>query len=211
MPRDNEFWPPPPLWRGETAFLLAGGPSLAGFDCERLRGRHVIAINSSCHRAPWAEILFFHDNAWFEPHREIVENWPGLVVTVSRQAKGALPDKVKRVEMIERPNFTVGQSVLKAGRSSGHSAVSLAIALGASRVVLLGYDMRIVALPDGTTRSHHHDDYSTTDAALYARDFLIHFTGWHAAAQAVGAEVVNATPGSALTEFPMVDIAGELA
>jgi hypothetical protein len=199
LDRSYEFWAPPQIWKGETAYLLAGGPSLAEFDVERLRGRHVIAINSSCHRAPWAEILFFHDNAWFETHREIVEAWSGLVVSVSRAAKGTLPDKIHRVQIVDRLDFMVGHSDLKFGRSSGHTAISLAVALGAGRIVLLGYDMRLV---DG--RSHHHDDYSQTDEHLYSRDFLVHFTGWQAAAEAAGVEIVNATPNSALREFPMM-------
>lgn len=202
--RGGEIWTPEPLWHGATVFLLGGGPSLRVFDMRRLRGHTVLAINSSCHSALAAGLqpaLFFTDNHWFVEHRAVIEAWPGLVVTASHSAKAALPDKLRRIAMVQRPDFTKGEPILKFGRSSGHTAISLAIAMGAARVVLLGYDMRRV---DG--RSHHHDDYLETDDALYERDFLIYFRDWNQAAIAAGVEVLNATPGSALREFPMIDI-----
>ncbi len=204
-PREAEFWRPQPLWAGETAFLLAGGPSLADFDVARLRDRRVIAINSSCHRVLAAGIadpvLFFTDANWYEAHTDLIADWPGMVFTVSRTAKGRMPDKLHRVDLDARDDFKPDWPTLKQGRSSGHTAISLAAALGARRHVLLGYDMRIV---DG--RSHHHDEYKETDPNLYARDFLAAFAGWQAAAERAGIEILNATPGSALKEFPAVDI-----
>jgi hypothetical protein len=77
--------------------------------------------------------------------------------------------------------------------------------MGAARIVLLGFDMRIA---DG--RSHCHDDYESRDPNLYETDFRPAFEGWNAAAFRAGVEVVNATPGSALTEFAVVDLAHEM-
>jgi hypothetical protein len=91
--------------------------------------------------------------------------------------------------------------VLKFGRTSGHTAISLAIAMGAVRVILLGYDMRRV---DG--RSHFHDEYGSQDDKLFSHDFLVHFAGWNEAARRCGVTVINTTPGSALTEFPSGDL-----
>ncbi len=102
-----------------------------------------------------------------------------------------------------------GDVDIKAGRSSGHTAISVAYAMGCRDVVLIGYDMRVV---DGA--EHHHTDYVKAhprDLAVYERDFLPAFAGWNAAAEAVGLRVRNATPGSALLEFPMVDLDDVLA
>lgn len=205
--RGNEFWTPEPIWRGETAFLLAGGPSLKGMDVDRLRGRRVMAINTAAYLAPWADVLFFTDNGWFESNTEAVAQWGGEVMTLSRHAKRKVPDRVKRLKTEHRPDFPpLGCSVIRQGRSSGHTAVALAVALGANRVVLLGYDMRIV---DGA--SHFHDRYRNGDLELYARDFIPAFDGWRAAAEAAGVTVVNATPGSALTEFETTTVEAEIA
>lgn len=199
--RGGEFWTPAPLFAGAAAFCIGGGPSLRGFDFERLRGRHVIACNAAGYHVPWADVLLFHDNSFFEAHRPLIDAWAGLAVTASRAAKAAAPNRLLRLEMIERADFTVGQPVLKLGASSGHTAVSLAIAMGARRVVLLGYDMRLV---DG--RSHWHDHYSHPIQDPYEESFLPQWAGWNAAARALGVEVLNATAGSALHEFEFADI-----
>lgn len=129
-------------------------------------------------------------------------NWIGLVISMSRTAKREMPDKVKRVQgegdPQALPGFSRGPHVIQQGRSSGHTAVSLAIALGATRVVLLDYDMRIVA-----DREHCHDEYkgSARDSEIYQREFAPGFAGRDEAARAVGVEVINATEGSARKEF----------
>lgn len=197
------------MWKGETAFLLAGGPSLTQAVADRVRGLHTIAINSSAARAPWAEVLFFTDNSWFEKRRDLVANWPGLVVSMSRHAKRELPGKILRLKEEVRPDFPPPLTdTIRHGRSSGHRAVSLAIALGAANIILLGYDMRVV---DG--REHHHDEYAgrPRNLAVYEDEFLPSFRGWNDDARRAGSIILNATPGSALKEFPMVDLDEVLA
>lgn len=195
--KDNYAW----LFKGETIFCLASGPSLTAEICQRVRGRRSIAINSSAVLAPWASVLFFTDSGWYEPRRQLVANWDGLVISMSQAAKREMPDKVKRVQgegdPQALPGFSRGPHVIHQGRSSGHTAVSLAIALGATRVVLLGYDMRIVA-----DREPCHDEKgSAGDSEIYQREFVPGFAGWDEAARAVGVEVINATEGSALKQF----------
>lgn len=207
--REFEYWTPEPLFKGETVFCLASGPSLTPSIADRLRGRRVIAVNSSCMLAPWADVLYFTDSGWYEPRREIVANWAGLVISMSRTAKRELPDKVRRVQGIGDPTVPPGMSFplpgspfIRQGRSSGHTAVALAIALGARRVVLLGYDMRVV---DG--REHCHGEYTgPRDLDQYAREFVPAFNGWNADALRTGSEIVNATPLSAIQEFPFVNL-----
>lgn len=205
-PREFDFWPVEPLFSGETIFCLASGPSLSREICERVRGRRRIVVNTSCRLAPDADVLFFTDSAWYEPRREIVKNWPGHVMSMSRTAKRELPDKVKRIQgcgdPMFPPVFRLGAPFIQQGRTSGHTAVSLAISLGAARVVLLGYDMRVV---DG--REHHHNEYEgPRDLGQYASDFVPAFNGWYQAALRVGAEIINCTSGSAVTEFPFTDL-----
>lgn len=206
----RETWAPDmTLFAGSTMALLGGGWSLHGFDAERtLRGRcRVMAINSSLRLAPWADCLVFTDNNWFDDHRAEILAFPGLVVTPSRHAKEKEPDKINRITVINRPDFTVGTGTdLKFGRSSGHTGVTVAIAMGVKRILLLGYDMRIM---DG--RSHFHDEYGTQDHKLFSHDFLIYWQDWRAATEAVGVEVINCTPGSALHEFPTMAIEEALA
>lgn len=205
----DEFTNPGTLWRGETVFCLGSGDSLRRIERElwaRLPEHgHVLAVNSSIKTARANGIepdaLFFTDMNWFEANEVLVRSFRGRVFTVSRAARAAC-DAVERIENTHRPDFSVGAPPMRDGRSSGHRAVSLAIMLGASRVILLGYDMRID--PD-TGRSHCHDDYAHTQSDLdYQREFIPSFRDWHQQALAVGAMVLNATPETALDEFPKV-------
>jgi hypothetical protein len=242
-PWENDYWTPEPLFRGETVFVVASGPSLTPEVADSLRGHRVITVNGSAYLTPWADVLFFTDSGWFEtgraepmrgkpgddewPRRRFVEEWPGLVVSMSRTAKRVLDDprygrskpRILRVKGVGDPSTPprwngvirfppIGHNEIRQGRNSGNSAASLAIAMGAARVPLVGFDCRVV---DG--REHCHDEYAgqPRDLALYDGEFKRAFNGWREAAGVSGAEIVNATPGSAITEFPMVDLGEELA
>lgn len=217
-PWENDIWRPEMLFDGQTVVCIASGPSLTAETCETVRqaraaGRcAAIVVNSSCRLAPWADVLFFTDSGWYEPRRDLVRDWAGLVVSMSRLAKRELPQKVKRVKgcgdpswpprregMPKCPGFPdPGGPYLHQGRNSGNTAVSLAIAMGARRVLMAGYDCRIV-----NGREHHHDEYKGgRDATIYDLEFRHAFRGWNEAARHSGVEIINCTPGSAIEEFP---------
>lgn len=198
-------WTPPIEWNGETAFVLGGGPSLTPDDVNRLEGRKVVAVNAAYRMAPWSQYLFFSDHNWFLPRAKAVEEFAGTTVTTSRRSVEALP-KIKLIARSKGRCFPEqGTTELRAGKSSGGMGVSLAYALGASRIVLLGFDMRLV---DG--RSHWHEEYSSRPARNfepYYRDiFVPAFNGWFEEAKALGVTILNATPGSAIKEFPFVSL-----
>jgi len=195
------IWRIEQIWKGETVFLFGGGPSLKAVDLERLRDRKTLALNSTAKLALWASALFFTDHPWLEKNHALVTNWSGYAFTLSYPQVRNLPTNVKSVcALVQDELFTGG--AIKRGRTTGHTAISLAAILGAKRIVLLGYDMRFVG-----GRSHCHDDYASPNEKIYSDDFIPYFKGWNEAARKAGVEVLNATPGSALEEFPMVDLA----
>lgn len=207
-PWEFDYWTPEPWFKGETVFVLASGPSLTQAICDKIKGRRAIVVNVSFRLAPWADVWFFTDSSIYERYRDEVKAWPGEIVTMSRTAKRELNKQVKRLRGEGDPSLPIvgfppqGHHSILQGRSSGHSAVSLAIACGAACVALVGFDMRFV---DG--REHHHAEYSgPRDLDLYAREFVPAFAGWNAAAKRAGVEIVNCTPGSAVTEFPFSDL-----
>jgi hypothetical protein len=209
------LWRPEPLFGGLTVFLLGGGPSLTPCDVAAIAGRPTIAINTAGRLAPWAAVLFFRDLQFYWGAKALVDNWQGLAVTTLRAARqgelAGVPETVRIVEFTHTPDFPAPDTgKIRAGRSGGHLALSLAIAMGARRIVLLGYDCRFVDGPNGV-RSHWHDDYATPNRLLYERDFLPSWNGWGAAAARAGVEVLNATPASAIAEFPRRMLAEVLA
>lgn len=192
-----------PNLSGKTVFLLGGGPSLLHSLDEleehlvdkEIRKRGFIAINESIYCALYADLLFFRDITWYITNKEVVDAWTGVVVTTAKSQ--FYSSNVNIVKMQHCNDFLIGGDVIKYGRSAGHIALSLAISLGATRCVLLGYDCRLV---DG--RSHFHNEPSNAIAITYSEYFLPAWSGWGEAARRAGVEVVNATPGSAIVDFP---------
>lgn len=208
----NPYTDPGHPWQGKTVFCLASGDSLRRLDASEWAlirdaqrdGDVVLAVNSSIKTARNGgcepNALIFTDQNWFEDNEPLIRAFKGPVFTLSRRAKVAMPELL-RLENITRGDFGLCPP-LRDGRSTGHRAVSLAVMCGAKRVVMLGYDMRVD--PD-TGRSHCHDDYQHTETMKSYRDeFIPSFNGWHQDGLRVGCEIVNATDGTALDEFPKV-------
>lgn len=236
-PWENVLWTPEALFSGETIVCVASGPSLTQEIADKLKAQRIIVVNSSCMLTRWtdqhplqAPVLYFTDSGWYEARKELVANWPGLVVSMSRLAARELnapgmpvmcgrsrvlrikgcgdPDAPPRVRVADGvlpkvPGFPKpGSPEIQQGRSSGHTAVSLAIAMGAKRVLLVGYDMQVV-----NGREHHHTEYKgPRDLNIYHNEFQRGFNGWNEAAKASGVEILNCTHGSAVTEFPFADL-----
>lgn len=182
--------------------ILGSGPSMNLELAYSLRKEETITLNSTAYLALEAGvegILLFSDASWGLRHKEVIEQWSGQVITSARFAHQKMPSLVKLIDVVESSEFPTPPFVRK-GRSTGHLAVSLAVSLGASRAVLHGYDMQMVA-----GRSHHHNDYREIGYPGIYNEFINKFSGWYQAGKRLGVEIVNATPGSALKEFPLVE------
>lgn len=211
-------WAPPPIWAGEEAHILASGPSLTREVIDGLWGRNLIAINSTVLSAPFAAVWFFSDPEVLFTRRRSTEPriardgtnmidfakaFCGLAVTTSRRVAAALPGTIRFIHAPRQNEFPApGSPAIRGGRSSGQTGIGLAIALGATRIVLHGFDMRIVG-----GREHHHGEYENNqrNPGVYESHFLPAFAGWNETALRAGVTILNATPGSALKEFPMLD------
>ena len=96
--------------------------------------------------------------------------------------------------------------------NTGASAINVAYHLGVSRVVLLGFDMQEV---DGDCNWHtEHLEMNPNSEkkklenggqTCYGR-YLKKFPDVVKDAKRLGLEILNATPGSALLDFPMVEL-----
>jgi len=144
------YWTVPHEWPGETVFIVAGGPSVLGQDLGSLRGRRVIAINSSVFTVPWADALFFGDWRWWNEreNQAAVASFSGRVVTTSR----TVPDrKVHVCCKTKPPGLALERNSLMQRWTSLTAATNLAAHLvgpGGS-IVWLGADGQKAA--DGRT------------------------------------------------------------
>ena len=156
MSRDP-FWHVPREWDCETAFIVGGGPSVLNVDLEQLRGRRVIAINSSVFKVPWADFLYFGDWRWWheDENRAAVASFGGRVVTTSRMCSD--DPKVLMCRATKRPGLALARDSLMQQWTSLTAATNLAAHLigPGGTIVWLGADGKIAA--DG--RTHHHQPH----------------------------------------------------
>jgi len=209
---------PEGLWKGSTAFLLGGGPSLRDVDLARIRTRRIIAINNAygdpvrpapsrdvrgafhCRYSPrdWVDIVWFGDARWFSWHRKDLRRFQGLAATCSPllvDVRG-----IFRYDFGKLSGICTEPGKVAWNRNSGGSAINLAYHLGVRRVVLLGFDMRRV---DG--EPNWHKDHPAADKNPYDV-YLKHFNAIARDAEALGLEIINCTPGSAIGHFPIMSL-----
>lgn len=209
QPAPAPLWEPKREFDGQTVVIVGGGPSHAAVDLDLLRGRRLIAVNSSCRRvcsiAAAEDLLYFSDNSWAERFLDLIGDWPGRVATCNRRAQAWLGPVVRRIDILGLTE-RIGVIPDHVQASSGHIAACLAAVMGARRIVLIGFEAQIV---DGC--SHGHADYTQQDILAYAERFQPGWQGLAPAFRRIGVEVLNATPGSAITCFPVVDLREALA
>ena len=131
-------------WAGQTVCVIGSGPSLNAKDCARVEksGLTTIAVNSSWKMARFCHILYAGDLTWWRNCGDEIDIEVEKY-TASQNAEHAF--SIKR-----------HKSKLGAGYNSGMLAIELAIHLGASRVLLLGFDCSV---KNGT---HWHGDHKNT-------------------------------------------------
>jgi hypothetical protein len=200
-------WTVPQEWSGETAFILGGGPSLLGFDAAVLEGRRIIAINRSYRLAPSADVLYFCDRSfWQHEGLHIKLEFRGRYIASICEPMGD-PD-VRHLRNTGHFGLERRRDGLKHGSNSGYQAIGLARHFGATRIVLLGYDMQLDA-----GRTHFHEGYGKDPDLVHhvlTRTFLPQFANLVGPLQEEGIEVINANPNSALECWPRMTFAEAL-
>ena len=186
-------------WEGETAVIMASGPSMCKEDADYVRGRaNTIVINTTFRLAPWADFLYSNDHDWMEVHlNEIGRTFQGGVVcghpAYSR-------DRV--VDYVPFDKEACGLKAAKGhiawGMNSGAAALSFAHKMGAKRIIMLGYDQDWTG---GRPRWHgRHPGQLQNQKPGFHR-----WAGWFEQAaldaKELGVEIINCSRETTLTCF----------
>lgn len=162
-----------------TFAVLATGPSMSQALADYVRDKcKVVAVSDAFLLAPWATALVSNDTAWWREHKDAMQ-FAGRKFCAS----GYL--QLERLKPGE--GFT-------GGTNSGLQGMRAAQLMGATRILLLGFDMH------GT---HYFGTHPAPLRNTTAKRFAVHikqFRKW------TGCPVINCTPGSALKQFPFMDI-----
>jgi hypothetical protein len=119
---------------------VCGGESVRSHDLSRLRGRRVIAINSSFLDVPWADFLVFSDRRWWDLHGpSVLDVFRGRVVALTpmHPSRHYLP-----MERVRASGICDHRDSLALWHTTTCPASNLAAHLGVTRINYLGLDGR---------------------------------------------------------------------
>ena len=202
----TDYWSAPPSWAGQTGYLVCGGPSLIGVDLEPLRGRNVVAVNSSFLIAPFADYLVFGDVRWWneaDNQAAIRDRFEGEVVAVHGTA-GAKGHRFRRLHRADpKKGLATRRDTAAMARTVTTAGLNLLVHLGVTRIVIFGLDQR----RDDEGRCHHHPPHRwknkpgnrSWDAHMKELSFTVE------PLEQLGIEVINASPASRIDWWPKRD------
>lgn len=189
----------PRLWPGETAVCIASGPSLTAADVDYCRGRaRVIVVNKSILLAPWADVFYACDGRGWGWWKDEIAAFGGLKFSMDGGAAAHGATVIKNAGVW---GLSTDPGKLANGRNSGYQAVNLAALLGATRILMLGYDMQ--QGPHGET--HWHGDHPNHSQPPYG-SCAAAFKSMIAPLATLGVTVINCSRRTALTCFPQMPI-----
>lgn len=191
-------WKVPVLWPGETVFIIGGGASVDKNILPFLpkRGR-VIAINSAFEDCLDAHLCFWNDQRWLRWNADKIKSFRGIKVCRHPDFGLKFPGIV--INSLKRGNnlgLSTDRDTLN-GLCSGASALNLAYLLGATRIILLGYDMQ---------RGHYHDRHKVKSHDSCYDRYMRYFPAMAMGLKKAGVEVYNVSPISKLKAFPFRDL-----
>ncbi len=189
-----------PIFKDQTVFVVASGPSLLEVDLEQLRGFPVIAINRGFEAIPWADMLYFSDLRFWRWYETGILAFCGTKYTVNSERKINHP-AIVNLRKKSYQGLALDPEYVCTGNNSGYAGINVAFHTGARRIVLLGFDMKS---QDG--RHHWHGDHPVVYADKVYRKMLPHFQSLVEPLSQAGVEVFNCNLDSELKCFPKIPL-----
>lgn len=195
--------------------VAASGPSLTPEVAEQCRGHKCMAVNDAYKLLPFADYLFAYDREWWRVNKGCPkfkgEKWSTLGTIVNPD--GSLYDDkrpaaeaygLKLVHGRQGEEFSDDLGSVNYGGNSGFGAVQLVRHWGFVPILLVGFDMQRV---DG--KNHFFGDHA------HPLRPIGNFKRWRerfekASKMIPNLNIINCTPGSALTCFPQMELSEAL-
>jgi|SRR5215471_1710995 len=196
-------------WRGQTAAVVASGPSAKHAGVELLKDKmHVIAVNESFKLAPFADVLYGCDLAWWQLHKGAPQ-FTSLKLTHEPCVAQHYPS----VNKIQIENVALDRLLIEhpgkigSGGNGGFQALNLLVQFGIKRIVLVGIDCH---LENGAHWHGRHPSPMNNPAQSNVDRWRAAFNGNTDIILGLGIEVVNCSPTSTVHVFPKATIAETL-
>jgi hypothetical protein len=133
-------------WSGDTAVIVATGPSVSLADVRAValahrRGAKVVTVNDAAYPCWFADIAYSSDVNWWQ-HHDNLRGFPGWACGLRYREGSAMiaPPNLATVEASGRDGFDPDPRFIRHGGNSGYAAIHLVAHLGAAKIVLVGLD-----------------------------------------------------------------------
>ncbi len=174
-----------------------------------IHSKHIIAINNAYMIGSWIDVVFFGDCNWYTDHRFKLAEFRGIKVTSCGRfahKEHWQQEGVKYLDRDHEKGYGISSDPTKVAwnQNSGAAAISLAHHFGVKRIILLGFDMKL----DPNRKSHWHGMHGYNKKG-WAPPFPRHLKGFEYIdrdAKELGLEIINASPESAIEQFPKVEV-----
>lgn len=189
MTTPNSFKPTfhfiPKDWQDQSAYIIAGGASLIGFDFGRLKGKNTVAVKAAGEYLPWASAYFSMDIVnWKMPDRLDKLRSAGFSgdIVMACNPVHEFQNDVSDCKFVIRnvwpgyaTDFEYPMSVWNDrvfGHNSGYAALNYAFLRGATTIYLLGFDFAKVGYWYDVD-SRHWKNHQIVNNEIITRDRYI--------------------------------------
>ena len=199
----------PRCFDGETVVCIGSGPSLMKEDVDFIEKKaktRAIGCNDAYRMAPWIDVLYAADHAWWQQHIRYVEMvCAAQLWTQSKTARDQWD--LNWVILTDEPGLSHDPMTIHSGGHSGYQALNLAYLMGAKRILLLGYDCQ-------RTRGQDHwfgQHIGGLTTAMDVEKWVAAYDSAWGDLRLDDVEVINCSRSSAITCFPKSTIRKVLA
>jgi hypothetical protein len=192
-------WIPAPVWVGQDAYIIGGGPSLKEFDFDLLLGKLTIGCNDAYQLgADRCKVLHFSDVEWLEVHFKRLEEFKGTITT-SYDLESTLP----RFRLLKRYETGLHRDGLGYNGNTGMSALNLALLYGATTVYLLGFDMALASTGEANWHPNEVNEPSEEHYQRFLGNMGFVVADWKE--KFPKTRIINLNINSKLESFPKQD------
>lgn len=152
---------------------------------------------------PWADAIYACDRTWWQENAKAVrEACTGEFWTINQAA--AKTEGLNLIGSERGAGVSRMANTVMEGGNSGYQAIGLALLFGASRIVLLGYDMQFTG-----GRKHWHPDHRRSNPTHVAMGGWV--KNFNLLASQSPVPIINCSRETALRCFPRVSLDEGLA
>lgn len=198
-----------PDWSGEAVAIVASGPSAKSAGVHLLKGKmRVIAIKKNIEIAPFADVVYGCDAAWWRSVRGLPD-FNGLKLAYDQNVCSEFGLQRVQIPNIHSNDLLLGEvGKVGAAGNSGFQALNLAVQFGAKRILLVGFEASVRSGDHWYGRNNwngaNNPDELLTERWRKALD------GAAGVLSNLGIDVINAAPYSQAMRFKKMTIADAL-